>query len=337
MTAFLLLGLTVSYAQESVAHYRVKITKESDGKVTETDTLFSASEKESMDRWLEEQKKSGHESISIRIEKNGGSDVIKAENEGKDGGKRKVEKVIIEKFSEQGDDIRFKMDLLKKEMAELKDIIREESGAFKFEIDAEIEEELNGLEDEMRVLFSNDSVLSKSKSMKKCIVISADSDEARDVMKEIESMETDGDGKGKMVIIYKTEEDEEPVIVRKEVNKDKNRDNPGENEENKSIHKEIKIESSLSSDSKTLDEKFRFSVSPNPGSGKFDVSFYSDKKQDFIFSITDSKGAVIKSEKLKGHKGEFKKKFEVESGSGNMYIFSLQSDSDKVVKKIIIR
>lgn len=75
---------------------------------------------------------------------------------------------------------------------------------------------------------------------------------------------------------------------------------------------------------------------PNPGKGRFDLSFFSEKKGNIEIMIFDSKGKVLYKQMLSDFSGEYSDQIDITAeGKGN-YLLRISQGDKSVTKKIIV-
>ena len=78
-------------------------------------------------------------------------------------------------------------------------------------------------------------------------------------------------------------------------------------------------------------------VYPNPSSGKFSVSFISEKLQSLEVSISDVMGKIIYKEVRESFVGEYIKTIEINDHSKGLYFLEIKNDIGVINKKIIVQ
>jgi hypothetical protein len=78
-------------------------------------------------------------------------------------------------------------------------------------------------------------------------------------------------------------------------------------------------------------------IFPNPSSGVFNLSFYSNEIDDYNISIKNIVGQELTSIKLKNVIGEVNKKIDTENLSSSIYIIELSNNNYSITKNLIIR
>ena len=78
-------------------------------------------------------------------------------------------------------------------------------------------------------------------------------------------------------------------------------------------------------------------VYPNPSSGKFSVSFISEKLQSLEVSISDVMGKIIYKEVRESFVGEYIKTIEINDHSKGLYFLEIKNDMGVINKKIIVQ
>ena len=78
-------------------------------------------------------------------------------------------------------------------------------------------------------------------------------------------------------------------------------------------------------------------VYPNPSSGKFSVSFISEKLQSLEVSISDVMGKIIYNEVRESFVGEYIKTIEINDHSKGLYFLEIKNDIGVINKKIIVQ
>lgn len=75
---------------------------------------------------------------------------------------------------------------------------------------------------------------------------------------------------------------------------------------------------------------------PNPGNGRFVLSFNLDKKADTEIHIYNMQGQEVYLEKIKDFTGRFQKEIDLSENGKGVYFLKLQQGRDSISKKIII-
>ncbi len=78
-------------------------------------------------------------------------------------------------------------------------------------------------------------------------------------------------------------------------------------------------------------------VTPNPFYEDAKVVFKSTKPQEVIFSVKNLLGKVVYSKRIKVKRGVNKILFQRNSLQSGMYLYSLQTTSEIVIKRLVIR
>ena len=77
-------------------------------------------------------------------------------------------------------------------------------------------------------------------------------------------------------------------------------------------------------------------VYPNPGDGKFSLSFTANTKGDVVISIADAKGAEVYNKTVENFSGEYSNEINISGeGKGTYYLKITQGD-DSITKKILV-
>lgn len=75
---------------------------------------------------------------------------------------------------------------------------------------------------------------------------------------------------------------------------------------------------------------------PNPGSGKFTLSFKSKSKKEVSVFIYDLNGREIYSEKVEGFDGEYYREIDISGEQSGTYILKITQGSEVITKKIML-
>ncbi len=78
-------------------------------------------------------------------------------------------------------------------------------------------------------------------------------------------------------------------------------------------------------------------VTPNPFYEDTKIIFNSTKPQEVIFSVKNLLGKVVYSKQIKVKRGENNIFFQRNKLQSGMYLYSLQTTSEVVVKRLVIR
>ncbi len=77
-------------------------------------------------------------------------------------------------------------------------------------------------------------------------------------------------------------------------------------------------------------------VFPNPNSGEFDMTINSAENNDFTIELTNVLGQVVYSESLENFSGITTKHFDVTVYGKGVYVLSVQSKNQQMVRKVIV-
>lgn len=78
-------------------------------------------------------------------------------------------------------------------------------------------------------------------------------------------------------------------------------------------------------------------VTPNPFYENTTIIFNSTKRQPVIFSVKNLLGKIVYSERIEAQIGENKIPFRRNSIQKGMYLYSLQTSYEAVVKRLVVR
>lgn len=142
----------------------------------------------------------------------------------------------------------------------------------------------------------------------------------------------EGNSKGPKKIIIKkdgkkcdVETDTKDVCVKVVVVK---KDNAGTEE------KKVIIENGSGKDKLSNIEDLKFF--PNPGDGKFELSFKAKSRDDVAISVKDPSGKIIYKEVIKNFEGDFNKHLDISEKAKGVYFLTVQSGKEKMVKKVVV-
>jgi outer membrane lipoprotein-sorting protein len=80
----------------------------------------------------------------------------------------------------------------------------------------------------------------------------------------------------------------------------------------------------------------KLKVYPNPGDGKFSLSFTSNTKADVEISITDAKGTAVYSKTIDNFSGEYFNEVNISDKGKGTYYLKITQGEDSITKKILV-
>ncbi len=84
------------------------------------------------------------------------------------------------------------------------------------------------------------------------------------------------------------------------------------------------------------DSEFEFIIRPNPNDGQFQIQFSTESYERFVITIYDLTGKIIYSEEPINSVGKYEKDFDIRSFGKGIYIFQIQTESNKLLTKKIV-
>ena len=78
-------------------------------------------------------------------------------------------------------------------------------------------------------------------------------------------------------------------------------------------------------------------ASPNPFSNITEISFNSSNNQNIIVSIKNVLGKVVFSRQIEARKGKIRLPFNRNNLRSGMYIYAIQSNTEFISKRLVIR
>src|SRR5262249_54059561 len=80
----------------------------------------------------------------------------------------------------------------------------------------------------------------------------------------------------------------------------------------------------------------QMSFYPNPGNGRFNLTFYLPQKGDTEVSIFDIEGKNVYSESLPAFSGKYDKEIDISSSPKGVYFVKVRQDEHARMKKIVL-
>ncbi|MDP3354167.1 MAG: T9SS type A sorting domain-containing protein [Flavobacteriaceae bacterium] len=99
----------------------------------------------------------------------------------------------------------------------------------------------------------------------------------------------------------------------------------------------LKLENSVVQTSQTPPTLSDIVASPNPFSVKTTITFISVKDQEVTFTVKNLLGKTVFSDKLNVQKGENQFDFYKNDLNPGMYLYSLQTSSEIISKRLVIK
>lgn len=323
--AFVLLSVSVSFAQsrsvrieneDGKVHLRISSTE--NGKTVKTDTTFTMDDDTDIENIINQL--IGDEPASLAKNDNGKSDRVKRKKlivnldmpEFTDEEKKKIQNDIKESLK----DVHVTIHELKKSLknihididSELKVDEDDEKGDFKFNFDIP-EIDIHSLEDCVNNSYSysysfNHNGEADSLDDGEHFIVMGEGDESPPVLEKVITKN------GKQLFIYKR---------------------------TLSQGKKDKEESDVKEENKTGQPDFKsISCYPNPGNGKFTLSFRSEASNDFLIKILDGNSKEVYRETLDDFQGDYTKEIDISDKSKGTYLLKIMQGKKSYTLKIVV-
>ncbi len=128
------------------------------------------------------------------------------------------------------------------------------------------------------------------------------------------------------IILYGAKGEDTPVIEKEITTKDGN----------KVFVFKRKLPKEENAKTNTSMQITKLKVYPNPGNGKFSLSFASVSEGDVQISITDAKGKEVFTKTLKNFSGEYFNQLDISDKGKGTYFIKISQGDDSITKKLVV-